>query len=273
MDREHLDNDSQLRRLKQALPEIVAEIDGVCRRNNLRYVLVAGSALGAVRHGGFIPWDDDMDIAMPREDYERFTQVAAKELPGDLYFRSFGNDPDYYLPYGKVFRRNTVYITDMDSEQTEGSEIFIDVFPLDCATSPDSRILGLRSTLVKGLKAVIMRKKGFHMHGTSGKVRLLQVLFAPFSCRTLMRWQEKAMRCQEGRKCAYRTNLGSNYHHVKQTMPESVYFPAAEVTFEGHRFYAPGQIDAFLTRLYGKDYMELPPVEKRVTHHIRRLEV
>lgn len=264
----------QLEKLKRALVGILVEIDGICRKNDLRYVLAGGTALGAARHGGFIPWDDDLDIAMPREDYDRFVEVAARELPPDLYFRCFRTDPDYYLPFGKVCRRNTAYVTELDSELTEDNEIFIDVFPLDRADSPSSRALKLRATLVKGLKAVIIRKKKMRLQNTSGRVRLIQALFAPFSCPALMRWQERAMRLQSGKpNAAYRTNLGSNYHYVKQTMPESVYFPTREVSFEGRPFMAPGMLEDFLTRLYGADYMKLPPVEKRVTHRIVKLEV
>ena len=264
---------TQLDKLKHALVEILAEIDAICRRHDLRYVLVGGTALGAARHSGFIPWDDDLDIAMPREDYDRFRDIAAGELPENLYFRCFQTDPDYYLPFGKVCRRNTAYVTELDSELTEDNEIFVDVFPLDAATSPDSGMLKLRATLVKGLKAVIIRKKKMHLQNTSGKVRMIQVLFAPFSARTLMGWQERIMRWQAGKAREYLTNLGSNYHYVKQTMPVSVYFPAREVDFEGRPFMAPNRLEAFLTRLYGDNYMALPPVEKRVTHKIRKLVV
>ena len=265
--------DNQLNSLKQALTGILGEIDAICRRHGLRYVLAGGTALGAARHGGFIPWDDDLDIAMPREDYDRFIEIAGRELPPDLYFRCFSTDPDYYLPFGKVCRRNTSYVTELDSELTEDNEIFVDVFPMDSATSPDSAMLRLRATLVKGLKAVVIRKKRMHLQSTSGKVRLIQILFAPFSSRTLMRWQEKVMRWQGKKPTEYRTNLGSNYHYVKQTMSESVYFPAREVAFEGRQFMAPGRLEDFLTRLYGNRYMELPPPEKRVTHRIRKLVV
>ena len=264
---------AQLDRLKQALVGILAEIDAICRRHGLRYVLAGGTALGAARHSGFIPWDDDLDIAMPREDYDRFRDIAARELPEDMYFRCFQTDSNYYLPFGKVCRRNTAYVTELDSELTEDNEIFVDVFPLDAATSPNSGMLKLRATLVKGLKAVIIRKKKMHLQNTSGRVRLIQVLFAPFSGRTLMGWQERVMRWQAGKPSEYLTNLGSNYNYVKQTMPVSVYFPAREVGFEGQQFMAPGRLEDFLNRLYGENYMALPPVEKRVTHQIRKLVV
>lgn len=270
---EALQENRQLDSLKQALTGILVEIDAICRRHGLRYVLAGGTALGAVRHGGFIPWDDDLDIAMPRADYDRFLEIAGRELPSDLYFRCFKTDPDYYLPFGKVCRRNTSYVTELDSELTEDNEIFVDVFPLDSAASPTSALLKLRATLVKGLKAVVIRKKKMHLQSTSGKVRLIQILFAPFSCRTLMRWQENVMRWQGKKSTEYLTNLGSNYHYVKQTMPESMYFPAREVAFEGRQFMAPGKLEDFLTRLYGMNYMELPPLEKRVTHQIRKLVV
>ena len=266
------DHDEQLEKLKRSLIGIVLEIDRICRDNDLKYVIVGGTLLGAIRHKGFIPWDDDLDIAMPREDYNRFIRLSRELLPEDLYFRCFETDRNYYLPFGKVCKKGTTYVTELDSDQTKDNEIFVDVFPLDRASGPSSVLLKLRAHLVKGLKAVIIRKKGLNIKKTSPQVRLLQALFHFFPTEKLMAMQQKAMEMGSDRG-SYYTNLGSNYHYQKQTMPTDVYFPARTVTFEGRELQAPGDYEYYLNRIYGAGYMELPPVEKRVAHRIVSLNV
>ena len=99
-----------LRKVQMTQLEIAKEIRRVCEENNIRYFLADGTFLGAVRHQGFIPWDDDMDLAMPRADYERFCRIAPEKLDPKYCLQTWYSDPNYALPFGKVVKRNTVYL-------------------------------------------------------------------------------------------------------------------------------------------------------------------
>lgn len=266
-------NEDTLRKLQLLQFDILCQVDSVCRKNNLEYVLVGGTLLGAKRHNGFIPWDDDLDIAMPREDYEKFKEVAKKEFDDSLYLKHFGVDDNYYLPYGKVCKKGTTYISEMDSDYVGNVEIFIDVFPLDNAKKQMSLGQKIQSILVKGLKAVIIRKKKLKVKTTSVQVKVLQVVFAPFSAKQLMKFQDKIMTMNKKTESEYYVNNGSNYSYVKQTMPKNIFHPLTEINFEGKMFYAPRDTEYWLERIYGKNYMQLPPVEKRVTHNIVKLDL
>ncbi len=265
--------DKQLEKLKHTLTEILKEIDEVCEKNDIPYVLVGGTLLGAKRHGGFIPWDDDLDIAMLRSDYERFEQIAETEFPETLYFRNFHTDKNYYLPFGKVCKKGTSYITDIDSDQTSNNEIFIDIFPLDFAERERSFSQTVQAAIVKGLKSVVIRKRGMKVKKTSFSVRIMQLLCAGFSIQTLMTWQEKTMKLCKAESAKYLVNLGSNYSHIKQTMPKEIYFPTSKMMFDGEEFQAPANVEYYLERIYGANYMELPPIEKRRTHGIIKLDL
>ena len=263
--------EKDINKLRKTLIYILDEIDKVCKKNSISYFLVAGTLLGAVRHKGFIPWDDDLDIAMTRDDYVKFEKVCKIEFPKDLYLKNRNTDPGYYLPFGKVCKRGTTYITDIDSEELD-SEIFVDVFPLDYEKQEGSLFQTIQGKLVKALKAVIIRKRGIKTKSTSFGVRILELLLLPFSLNYLMFLQEKIMILSNNKKYSYLANLGSNYHYKKQTMPKGFYLPPECILFEGKKYLAPAKTKKYLERLYGNDYMKLPPYEKRITHNIIRLE-
>lgn len=101
--------DTLLDKIHRTEMDIMREIDRICRKHNLTYFLSCGTLLGAVRHKGFIPWDEDMDIMMPREDYEQFLKVAPDELPPQLMLDSYPQNPRYFNPFAKVRNRNTLF--------------------------------------------------------------------------------------------------------------------------------------------------------------------
>ena len=258
--------------LKKTLVDMLRTLDIMCKKKGIRYVIVAGTLLGAVRHGGFIPWDDDIDIAMSRADYERFI-ICSDELEKEsLYFKCFEKDENYYMPFGKICKRGTLYVTELDPDQK--NEVFIDVFPLDKASDPNSIELKIQNYIVKGTKAVIIRKKGIKLKSTSITVRILQIVLFLFSAKKLMKLQQYMMKKQNKHvDFEYLVNFGSNYNYKKQTMREEVYFPPSEVEFEGIKVLSPALTEDYLRQLYGNNYMELPPAEKRRTHQIVQLKV
>ena len=132
----HLDNAS-LRQLQQIELELLLEADRICRKHGIHYNIIAGTMLGAVRHGGFIPWDDDADIALLRPEYERFREACRTELDPERYsFQDHTVTPGYRWGYGKLRRRDTLFLREHQEHMPYEQGVFIDVFPLDAV--PDS---------------------------------------------------------------------------------------------------------------------------------------
>lgn len=261
--------DEYLNRLQHTEQEILDEIVRICEKFHLTYYLIGGTLLGAVRHRGFIPWDDDLDIAMPRGDYDRFCGLCASELDPRYMLHSIDTDRTYWLPFAKIRRKNTVFEESNIRGLDAPMGIYVDIFPLDnarCVDCPEQRI---RTRLIKGISAVIYAKRGLPVAMT-WKVKLLARVL-PLSIEALTRWQIRLMTKRNREECGYYINFGSNYNTVRQTMPKTVFDPACQLEFEGKRYSALADYRYFLNRLYGADYMQLPPVEKRVTHRPVRI--
>jgi len=120
-----------LRKVQLTQLEIAREIKRVCEENDIAYFLSDGSFLGAVRHQGFIPWDDDMDMAMPRKDYEKFCRIAPEKLKKEYCLQSWYTDPNYGLPFAKVMKRGTVYLESKKTRRLQENGFYVDIFPVD----------------------------------------------------------------------------------------------------------------------------------------------
>ena len=250
--------------------EILDEIVRICNKYNLKYYLIGGTLLGAVRHKGFIPWDDDLDIVMPRKDYVKFCQLCATELAPEYYLHGIDTDPTYWLVFAKIRKRNTLFNERNIAPISAPKGIYVDIFPLDEALSEDSLEQRIRTRIIKGLSATICRKRGLDVR-PSLKGRILMQPLLLFSIYRLSMWQLKLMTKQNHKKCDYYINFGSNYNTVKQTIHKSKYEPSCQVEFEGKLYNTLGDYAYFLKRIYGEDYMQLPPPEKRITHRPVRI--
>ena len=135
----HLDNE-QLRQLQLIELEMLEEVDRICKKCGIRYNIIAGTLLGAVRHGGFIPWDDDADVAMLRPEYEKFRKACKTELDTNrFYFQDHRNTKGYRWGYGKLRRKNTLFLRENQEHMPYKQGVFIDIFPLDGV--PDNYLL------------------------------------------------------------------------------------------------------------------------------------
>ena len=126
-----MQNDSNLRKVQNAELDILKEFIEICRKINVRYYVIDGTLLGAVRHQGFIPWDDDIDIGMFREDYEKFVALAPQVLPECLFLQTYRTDEEYYRNSGKIRNSNTTMIETVVKDLRMNHGVFIDIFPLD----------------------------------------------------------------------------------------------------------------------------------------------
>lgn len=248
-----------LRKLQLTELEILNEIHRICIENNLTYFLVGGTLLGAVRHKGFIPWDDDLDVAMPRNDYNKFLKICENGLNQNYYLHCINTDKEYWLPFAKVRKKNTLFDEANISHIDVPKGIYVDVFPLDDEFKEDSFEKRFRTKIIKLLNGIILHKKRFYINKRKtlkNRIRsLIALFFAPFNIKEIQLFQIRLMSKNNNKGGNYYANYGSNYNSVKQTMPKNIYEPARQIEFEGNSYFAPNNYEYVLKRIYGDNYM------------------
>lgn len=265
-------NKSQLNRIHDVEIEILDEIVRICEKHHLRYCLVGGTLLGAVRHSGFIPWDDDLDIAMPRKDYDYFIRVCETELNEEFFLHNETSDNNYWLTFIKIRKKDTIFRESRLAESSIQHEgIWVDIFPLDYAQKEKSFMKSVRTFIIRNLKYLISYKNG-NKYPSSIKGKIFLSLCRNINNSRITKIQSFLMQRENHHKNSkYYVNYGSQYDTIKQTMPIAVYEPYCKITFEGKQYNAPGKYETLLKRVYGSQFMQLPPIEKRITHNPIRL--
>ncbi len=254
-----------MEQLHQCGQEILDVFVQICKENDLRYYLIAGTLLGAVRHKGPIPWDDDVDVCMPRSDFEKFKKIMLSRPKGETYhIYCFENDNNFSPLLIKLMKSGTVYNSQVAIDKNRHyRELWIDIFPLDNA--PKDSGLGYR---LHGKHISIMKRLMSYkdiQSNLSIKIKLLHFLLKGFSLKTLHNHTERLMCKWNDRPCDYYVNWASHYHFLKQTMPKKWYEPASELIYSGKYYCVPHEWDKVLTRLYN-DYMKLPPKDEQNGH-------
>lgn len=250
----------QLEKLKLVETDMLREFIRVCETLNLQYYVLGGTLLGAVRHQGFIPWDDDIDVGMPREDYEVFLARAQELLPENLFLQTAQTDPNYPANFAKIRNSNTTFVEDSLRNCAINHGVYIDVFPLDYYPRKGQKMLTIRHTLLK-----LRISDAFSVNGMKRKTKLVRALtrFIYPTVTDAVAKREKLMKAfSEGEYLANHCGAWG----VKEIIPAHWYAEGTPVTFEGIQVMAPVMWHEWLTQMYG-DYMQLPPVEKRVAHH------
>ena len=260
--------DTNLRKAQLVMLRILRVVDHLCRTNGIGYWLCSGTLLGAVRHGGFIPWDDDVDICMMREDYERFLVVAATELPDDLFLQTHQTDPNYdYLPLPcKIRDTKSLIIERGTANKKYHKGLFLDIFPFDRYSMDDkSYACQLRRKAYFGSLARAWNAK---LYASESFSKRCVALFYPLIwLGTKCYLKQSKHLIEESRKIENPCRLGHGFDTPWQRY--FVYddiFPLQEQTFEGFSFLAPARIDVYLSTLYGASYMTPPPPEKQEYH-------
>lgn len=140
-----------IKKLKEIELEIFRHFIEICNENSLRYFVVGGTALGAVRHKGFIPWDDDIDVALPRGDYEKFLIAAQKSLPSNMFLQTYITDKNYPNPFAKLRQSDTAFIEKSTSKIKMNHGVYVDIFPLDgySRSGIKGKLLGLKEKILK----------------------------------------------------------------------------------------------------------------------------
>jgi lipopolysaccharide cholinephosphotransferase len=262
-----------LKKLHIKQVEILDYIVDICSKNNLSYFLAGGTLLGAVRHKGFIPWDDDLDITMPRKDYNIFMDICTKESSSKFVLHCGKVDSKYFLEFSKVRNRYTIF--EQDFEQGYNYEfnkgVFVDIFPLDNARKAHSLLQDIQAVIVKSIRKIIESKNNFFFGKKILLKKITGKLFFFVSTSTLLKFMERIMQLNKDESSEYFVALGSPYLLKKnETIEKKRYFPVKELEFEGKLYKVPNDYDYILKELYG-DYMKLPPENERRIHNPVRI--
>lgn len=263
-----------LRKVQMELLKIAIEFRRVCKELSLPYFLDSGTLLGAVRHKGFIPWDDDMDVGMLRRDYDEFMEKAPELLSDKFVLQTWESDGDYGLAFAKLRMKNTVYLE--EGSQNAGKEhgFYIDIFPYDVFpdSKQDKKWQRWRYAL---LRRMILVKSGYQpwLNDKGMKSVLKRLIYMPISLLSCFFKREKMIRIYE-ESCQKFNNQPSTYlyeqagaaNYGKWIIPRECFSDFVEMQFEGERFSCPAKYDLYLRSAYG-DYMQLPPEEKRINRH------
>ena len=256
-----------LNKIHRSEQEILDEIARVCDKNGLRYLLIGGTLLGAIRHNGFIPWDDDLDISMPREDYEKFLRIAPKELGDRFLLEDISTNDEYCYMFSKVKLKNTIMREKTMSESYDGGQgIWVDIFPLDYTNHFKDSFIKLKWRRIVFLKRICMRKSKRTKRVERKRIDNFLFLYKHRSVKSIMKKLNKIVESENNKNCMYYINYGSQYGVLRQTHLIDEILPLSKVKFEGKEYFAPRNCDYVLTNIYGPNYMQLPPKEKRITH-------
>lgn len=270
-------NQDTLNKLKKVELEILKDFIAICKKYDLPYFATGGTAIGALRHQGFIPWDDDIDVCMLRKDYDKFMEVGPKEFGDKYIFMTTDSEPKYPLMFGKMVKKGTRFIEDAYQQADYPLGIYIDIFPYD-QTPEDEKLRRKYQkktwniarmhvlTLIGNPKlpdSMTGIKKGIASAGCH-VVHFLFRLFRITPAKTAKKYLTWATRCPEPESDLY---IDYSYITGENLMIRTkTSFPTIEVPFEDITVSMVRDYDSFLRPEYG-DYMELPPEGERHNHY------
>ena len=266
---------NELDKLHHVLVEILDYFVSICEKNGLTYFLVYGTALGAYRHHGFIPWDDDLDVAMPREDYEALIKIMDNQPNSDYQIQYYKNEPNWFLSFSKIRKSNTLFIEDVSQNLYNNNGIYIDIFPLDSLNKCDFKFY-LKKIIVRYLRHSLKFNSCRALYKSKeNKVRYIIDSLLSFPVSLI---PKKKMISFYNRVCLSKvrrvdaTYISECDNEVSMMIPADYYFPPCRIKFEDKEYNAPGKIELYLEKIYGKTYMQLPPINERHTHQPIKIE-
>ena len=270
------DDKFNLRPIWDATLEIYKAVVTICKRHNLRHYVTDGTLIGAIRHKGFIPWDDDFDMSMPRPDYEKFIMYAKDELPSHLKFVNWKNTPEFHLLFGKVqdCRREVIENLERESGITMSNGLFLDIFPIDGYPIGRMKVLFIKTVnwfLVQAMNYRFPQKKE---HSFKGRLvhplrACIAILFSPClrEYSDFLSVYEQLLLIDPFETAEFTGRASLCLHELNRLpLAKSAWGVGQKVEFHNTRVTIPSDYDAYLRPIYG-DYMELPPKEVQHPTH------
>lgn len=261
-----------LRQIQMIQLEMLLEVDRICKKHHIQYCIIAGTLLGAVRHKGYIPWDDDADVAMLRPEYERFCKICETELDqSKFYLQTHSNTHAYRWGYGKIRRKDTEYVRKGQEHLPFPTGIFIDIFPLDHVPE------GLFSRRLHNLTCTIIRKMLWSPVGAKSSSQIVKKIIYSFASvvpkKTVFFFYDLLMKVSNRkttklvRILTFPTPNNGYFGYFRKW-----YVELDEYEFEGYSFPGAKDYDSYLSFKFG-NYLELPPIEQRRGHPATRYKL
>ncbi|CED79662.1 LicD family protein [Candidatus Williamhamiltonella defendens] len=275
---------SVLRQAQLLLLEGLKEIDRICNKHSINYWIDSGTLLGAKRHGGFIPWDDDIDICMTRKDYNRFIDICSEELNQKKYFLQTVKSDPYYININvpcklRILKTKTIQKFEIKYQcydERAQNGLFIDIFPFDKYSKNNL----IKKHIEKSLSVLFFIKLISYFNDFK-KIKGIKRLVSPF-IKYIGKMIPRNFLISITTKIAHKMSLRKiNYIYApciefiwlfKVTFEENEIFPLKEIKFEDAIFKCPNDLHKYLVKYYGDSYMELPPENKR-EYHFEKIEL